>query len=70
MNYLIDPRPLDPPSYWDNDSEPNLIPYWHLIATDGHEDYASSSTEAEEITRLYLDAGVPFTVQLLHREHD
>ena len=60
---LLDPRPLEPPLDWGNDPEPDLAPYWHLIATDGHEDYALSPTEVDDLTAAYLAAGVPFTIR-------
>jgi hypothetical protein len=63
MNYdtpLIDPRPLDPPSYWDP-PEPEPEPYWLIESTDGHEDYATPE-ELQDVIKLYADS--TFTASL------
>lgn len=62
---LIDPRPLDPPSYWDPpDPEPD--PYWHLLSADHElEDYAHTEEELSQLLPTYLAHGA-FT---LHKRH-
>lgn len=55
---------LDPPRDWDLHTEPDPIPYWQLISpTTGHDDYAFTEAELDELTTVYLSAGAPFTIE-------
>lgn len=55
---------LDPPRDWDlTYPEPDPIPYWHLISETGHDDYAFTEAELEELTTVYAGFGAPFTIE-------
>lgn len=61
-----DPRPLDPPSYWADDRDPEPVPYWHFIGALGSEDYAQSEAERDHIASLFVSSGEPFTLHELY----
>jgi len=64
---LIDPRPLDPPSYWDlPEVDPAPPSYWHLLSDDHElEDYADTEEELSQLLPRYRAHGA-FTVQQRH----
>lgn len=68
MTYCLDPRPLSPPPDWDLCFEPVLLPFWHFVAEDGHEDYVLHEDELPAMTNVYVALGVPFTVTRDYRD--
>lgn len=47
---------------------PELVPTWHFIAADGHEDYTLHEDDLTELALRYLEADIPFTITREYRD--
>jgi hypothetical protein len=56
MTYLLDPRPLEPPSYWEDEPPPEPK-HWHLTLPDGTEEWIPED-ELEPALRHCIDQGI------------
>lgn len=60
--FTPDPRPLDPPSYWEPESTPERVIAWRFMGADGSDDCALTDDDYDTIENLYINSGIPYQV--------